>query len=222
MFYKTCHMDKSKKLHELRKNYTMGVLHVDEMLPDAIEQFTRWFEQALFAELPEPNAMTLATASASGRVSSRVVLLKEFDERGFVFYTNYNSRKAFDLAENPYAAASFLWLELERQVRIEGNVEQISEEESDEYFQNRPRDSQIGAWSSDQSKEVASRNELAELYARREKEFEGRNVPRPPYWGGYRIIPETIEFWQGGPGRIHDRILYTRVAALWTRKRLAP
>jgi pyridoxamine 5'-phosphate oxidase len=215
-------MDKSKKLHELRKNYTMGVLHLDEMLPDAIAQFTRWFEQALFAELPEPNAMTLATASASGKVSSRVVLLKEFDEAGFVFYTNYNSRKASDMAENPNVAASFLWLELERQVRIEGTVEKISDEESDIYFHNRPRDSQIGAWSSDQSKEVGSRRELSELFENRQKEFEGPPVPRPNYWGGYRIIPETIEFWQGGPGRIHDRILYARVANLWTRKRLAP
>jgi pyridoxamine 5'-phosphate oxidase len=214
-------MDKNKKLHELRKNYTLGVLHVEDMLSDAIEQFTRWFEQALFAELPEPNAMNLATASMTGRVSSRIVLLKEFDERGFVFFTNYNSRKAADIAENPYAAATFLWLELERQVRIEGITEKISSHESDLYFQNRPRDSQIGAWSSDQSKEV-TRSELAFLFQKTEKDFEGKHVPRPEFWGGYRLIPDSVEFWQGGPGRIHDRILYTREAGQWTRKRLAP
>jgi pyridoxamine 5'-phosphate oxidase len=214
-------MDKSKKLHELRKNYTMGVLHVKDMLPDAIEQFTRWFEQALFAELPEPNAMTLATASITGRVSARVVLLKEFDERGFVFFTNYNSRKANDIAENPQVAATFLWLELERQVRIEGLIEKISNEESDVYFRNRPRDSQIGAWASDQSKET-TRSELAFLFQNIEKNYEGLQVPRPDFWGGYRLIPGSIEFWQGGPGRIHDRIHYTRETGIWSKKRLAP
>jgi pyridoxamine 5'-phosphate oxidase len=217
-------MENSKKLHELRRNYTMAVLHVEDMLPDAIEQFSQWFEQALFAELPEPNAMTLATANPDGRVSCRVVLLKEFDEKGFVFFTNYNSRKGADLALNPNAAISFLWLELERQVRIEGTIEKISTEESNIYFQNRPRDSQIGAWSSDQSKEVGSREELANLYKQKEKEFEGKPIPRPSYWGGYRLIPDNIEFWQGGPGRIHDRILYLRKPekGTWIRKRLAP
>lgn len=217
-------MDKSKKLFELRKNYTIGGLSKDQTHPDAIEQFNRWFDQAMLAELPEPNAMTLATASAKGRVSSRVVLLKEFDKKGFVFFTNYNSHKGKDISENPYGALSFLWLELERQVRIEGKIEKITPEESDHYFENRPRGSQIGAWASDQSNVVESRIALSEIYNALEKKYEAKNIPRPPHWGGFRLTPQTIEFWQGGPGRIHDRILYTRAedGVSWIKRRLAP
>jgi pyridoxamine 5'-phosphate oxidase len=217
-------MDKSKKLFELRKNYTIGGLSRYQTDPDAIEQFSRWFDQAMFAELPEPNAMTLATASAQGKVSSRVVLLKEFDKKGFVFFTNYNSRKGKTISENPYGALSFLWLELERQVRIEGKIEKITKEESDHYFESRPRGSQLGAWASDQSNVVESRIALTELYNALEKKYEGKNIPRPPHWGGYRLIPQMIEFWQGGPGRIHDRILYTKASdgLSWDKKRLAP
>jgi pyridoxamine 5'-phosphate oxidase len=217
-------MDKSKKLFELRKNYTIGGLYKDQTHSDAIEQFNRWFDQAMFAELPEPNAMTLATASAEGRVSSRVVLLKEFDKKGFVFFTNYNSRKGKDISENPFGAISFLWLELERQVRIEGIIDKITPEESDHYFESRPRGSQLGAWASDQSKLVESRIALSEQYNALEKKYADQKIPRPPHWGGYRLMPDRIEFWQGGPGRIHDRIIYTRASdgISWDKKRLAP
>jgi pyridoxamine 5'-phosphate oxidase len=217
-------MDRSKKIFELRKNYTMGGLSKYQTDPDAMEQFNRWFDQAMLAELPEPNAMTLATASAKGKVSSRVVLLKEFDKKGFVFFTNYNSRKGKDISENPFGALSFLWLELERQVRIEGEIEKITPEESDQYFESRPRGSQLGAWASEQSSRVDSRIALSELYNALEKKYANKNIPRPPHWGGYRLIPDTIEFWQGGPGRIHDRILYFKAAdgISWNKKRLAP
>lgn len=217
-------MNNQKKLFDLRKNYTLGGLSLSRVSSDPLAQFNLWFEQALLAELPEPNAMTLATATAAGKVSSRVVLLKEIDNTGFVFYTNYNSRKAADLDSNPHAALSFLWLELERQVRIEGVVEKVSAVESDLYYNSRPRESQLGAWASDQSTEVDSREQLFERYKQLEETYEGKNIPRPPHWGGYRLVPDMTEFWQGRPGRMHDRIVYTRSAesGLWEKKRLAP
>lgn len=215
-------MNQNKRFFDFRQNYTLGGLNIDQVLPDALEQFNQWLEQAMFAKIPEPNAMTLATATPQGKVSSRVVLLKEIDDKGLVFYTNYNSRKAAEISLNPMAALSFLWLELERQVRIEGILEKISPEKSDEYFASRPRENQIGAWSSDQSTEIASREELSRRFAELEEKYKGKSIPRPPYWGGYRLLAESVEFWQGGPGRIHDRILYTRTSAGWQRKRLAP
>ncbi len=217
-------MEKQKNLFDLRKNYTQSGLSIRQALPHPIAQFNLWFEQAMASAIPEPNAMTLATASADGRVSARVVLLKEIDPTGFVFFTNYNSHKATALAENPKAALVFLWLELERQVRIEGVVEKINSQESDKYFNSRPRESQLGAWASDQSKEIQTRDELFEQYRQLEKTYQGKTIPRPPHWGGYRLVPRQIEFWQGRTGRMHDRILYVLSADgnRWEIKRLAP
>ncbi len=216
-------MNKKKKLFELRKNYTQGGLSLHQVLPDPMAQFNLWFEQAMFAELIEPNAMTLATSNALGKVSARVVLLKEVDERGFVFYTNYNSRKSQDIEENPNAALVFLWLELERQVRIEGKLEKVPPEESDTYFKSRPRESQIAAWTSDQSKEIETREKLFDNFSALKEKYKESQIPRPPHWGGYVLKPSEVEFWQGRPGRLHDRILYVRNDDnRWDRKRLAP
>jgi pyridoxamine 5'-phosphate oxidase len=209
-------------LAELRKDYARGSLDEASVDPDPIRQFQFWFQQALDARLPEPNAMTVATVDAKGRPSARILLIKGVDEHGFVFYTNYESRKGRELAANPYASLLFYWTELERQVRIEGSVERTSAEQSDAYFASRPLGSRIGAWASEQSREVADR---AELEAR-EKAFGerfGENPPRPPHWGGYRLLPERIEFWQGRPSRLHDRILYTRESdGNWRISRLSP
>jgi pyridoxamine 5'-phosphate oxidase len=209
-------------LAELRKDYARGSLDENSVDTDPIRQFQLWLEQALDAQLPEPNAMTVATVDAEGRPSARILLIKGVDERGFVFYTNYESRKGRELAGNPHASLLFHWIELERQVRIEGVVEKTSAEQSDAYFASRPLASRIGAWASEQSSEIATR---AELEAR-EKAFAerfGENPPRPPHWGGYRLVPDRIEFWQGRPSRLHDRILYTRQAdSRWQISRLSP
>ena len=215
-------MNQSKKLFEFRKNYTQGGLSLHQVLPNPLAQFNLWFDQAVYAELTEPNAMTLATATREGKVSARVVLLKEVDTNGYVFYTSYTSQKSSNIKENPNAALVFLWLELERQVRVEGQLEKVSEQESDEYFKGRPRESQLGAWASEQSKEIVSRDVLFESFSQLEKQYEGKDIPRPPYWGGYRLIPDRIEFWQGRPGRMHDRILYVQENQIWQRKRLSP
>lgn len=215
-------MTQKKKLFEFRENYTQGGLNLNQVLPNPLSQFNLWFDQAVFAELTEPNAMTLATANKEGKVSARVVLLKEVDSSGFVFFTNYNSNKGADIEQNTSAALVFLWLELERQVRIEGTLEKVSEEDSDNYFHSRPRESQLGAWASDQSKEIASREVLFENFSRLEEKYEGKPIPRPPFWGGYRLIPVNVEFWQGRPGRLHDRILYSLQNKQWERKRLSP
>ncbi|HWX10949.1 MAG TPA: pyridoxamine 5'-phosphate oxidase [Trinickia sp.] len=209
-------------LAELRKDYARGSLDENSVDTDPIHQFQLWLEQALDAQLPEPNAMTVATVDAEGRPSARILLIKGVDERGFVFYTNYESRKGRELTGNPHASLLFHWIELERQVRIEGVVEKTSAEQSDAYFASRPLASRIGAWASEQSSEIATR---AELEAR-EKAFAerfGENPPRPPHWGGYRLVPDRIEFWQGRPSRLHDRILYTRQADnRWQISRLSP
>ena len=206
----------------LRKEYTRAGLAESDANPDPIAQFRRWFDDALAAGLREPNAMTLATATPDGRPSARVVLLKGFDERGFVFYTNYEGRKARELEVNPYCALVFYWGELERQVRVEGRASRVPDGESDAYFEGRPRGSQLGAWVSEQSRPVRDRGALEDRLRELVAEYEGREVPRPPFWGGYRVEPETIEFWQGRENRLHDRLIYRRSDGLWRRERLQP
>jgi pyridoxamine 5'-phosphate oxidase len=206
----------------LRREYARAGLKESDAEGDPVEQFRRWFDEALAANLHEPNAMTLATATPDGRPSARVVLLKGFDERGFVFYTNYEGRKAKELEINPYCALVFYWGELERQVRIEGRASRVPDKESDAYFEGRPRGSQLGAWASAQSRPVRDRGALEDRLRELEAGYEGREVPRPPFWGGYRVEPETIEFWQGRENRLHDRLMYRRSDGLWRRERLQP
>jgi pyridoxamine 5'-phosphate oxidase len=208
-------------IEDLRKEYKRDALDEAHVDLDPIKQFARWWDEALAADIPEPNAMTVATADASGRPSARTVLLKGFDASGFVFFTNYESRKGGELAANPFAALLFFWRELERQVRIEGAVERIAEGESDTYFRSRPLASRIGAWASPQSKVISGRAWLMARAA--EMGFRhGPSPSRPPYWGGYRVIPTLLEFWQGRPSRLHDRLRYTRDGTAWTCARLAP
>jgi pyridoxamine 5'-phosphate oxidase len=211
-----------KSLADLRKTYSRETLNQSAVDPNPIIQFKTWMDEALDAELPEPNAMTVATVSADGRPSARVVLIKGVDERGFVFFTNYESHKGHDLDANPRAALVFYWIELERQVRIEGRVEKLPDGESDEYFASRPLDSRIGAWASEQSRELSSRVALVASAAKYAARF-ALNPPRPPHWGGYVVIPDAIEFWQGRPSRLHDRIMYTRQTdGQWKIARLSP
>ncbi|KWC78226.1 pyridoxamine 5'-phosphate oxidase [Burkholderia cepacia] len=211
-------------LADLRINYSRASLDEADVAHDPFAQFDRWFKEALAAKLPEPNTMTLATVGADGRPSARIVLIKGVDERGFVFFTNYESRKGHDLAAHPQAALLFYWIELERQVRIEGRIEKTSAEESDRYFASRPLGSRIGAWASEQSAVIDSRAML-EAQEKAVSERYGDNPPRPPHWGGYRLVPDSIEFWQGRPSRLHDRLLYTRDANAssgWSISRLSP
>ena len=206
---------------QLRKNYTFGQLSETEVPPNPLSLFQLWFDQAVKAECPEPNSMTLATADAAGNPSARVVLLKGADEAGFTFFTNYESQKGKDLAVRPQAALLFHWHELERQVRIKGLVERVSPTESDEYFHSRPAASRIGAWASPQSAEIPNREFLEEAEKRFAADF-GDKPPRPDHWGGYRLHPTEIEFWQGRPSRLHDRIHYQLDGAQWRIARLAP
>lgn len=209
-------------LADLRKTYARGSLTKSAVNSDPILQFQNWMAEALDAEVPEPNAMTLATAGADGKPSARIVLIKGVDARGFVFFTNYESRKGLDLEANPQAALLFHWIELERQVRIEGRVEKLPDAESDAYYASRPLDSRIGAWASDQSRELSGRALLLARAAKFAAKF-GMNPPRPPHWGGYLVVPEVMEFWQGRPSRLHDRIRYSRHAGgAWRIARLAP
>jgi pyridoxamine 5'-phosphate oxidase len=206
---------------DLRKDYIKGGLAETDVHANPIEQFNFWFMQALAAEVPEPNAMTLATATPEGKPSARVVLLKGCDERGFTFFTNYFGRKGRELAANPFGALVFFWHELERQVRVEGKVERVTETESDDYHRSRPRGSQLGAWTSEQSEVISGRAILETRLRELEVRFADA-VPRPPHWGGYRMIPEMIEFWQGRPSRLHDRLRFRRADGKWIMERLAP
>ena len=198
-----------------------GLLEKD-LARDPFRQFERWFQEAEAAKLLEPNAMTLATCTRDGRPSARTVLLKGMDSRGFVFFTNYESRKGRELTENPHATLVFPWLALERQVIVEGTVNKVSREESEAYFHTRPQGSQLGAWVSQQSTLVADRAALEEAFRTVEKRYAGQTIPMPPYWGGYRVAPETVEFWQGRRSRLHDRLRYRRQPDGWVIERLAP
>lgn len=212
----------STELADLRKDYTLNGLDSADVMPDPIAQFRQWFDVALHAGVPEPNAMHLSTVASTGRPSGRIVLIKDVDERGFVFFTNYESEKGQDLADNPVAALTFFYPELERQIRIEGIVEKVSNEESDTYFNSRPRGSQIGAWVSHQSSVIANRDVLENRQRELEAQFADKAVSRPPHWGGFRVIPDLIEFWQGRPSRLHDRIRYQLVEGNWIIERVSP
>jgi len=207
---------------DLRLNYTRQSLLESDIHPDPIYQFQTWFDQAIAANLLEPNAMTLATATPSGTPSARIVLLKGVDPRGFVFYTNYNSHKGQELTANPQAALVFLWGELERQVRVEGAVEKIADGETEAYFQSRPHSSQLGAWASEQSRVIPNREVLEQRLTNLTEQYQDQAVPRPLHWGGFRVIPRAIEFWQGRPSRLHDRLCYRLEAGVWIIERLSP
>ncbi len=209
------------KLADLRKSYMKGSLSEEDVKANPIDQFHIWFDQAQHAELPEPNAMTVASVDANGKPSARVVLIKEVTQDGFVFFTNYESRKGQALTANPHAALLFFWPELERQIRIEGSVTKLSAEESDAYFHSRPLDSRIGAWASPQSQVITSRTQLVTKAAEYALKF-ALNPPRPPHWGGFRVKHEVLEFWQGRPSRLHDRIQYVLENGQWKIQRLAP
>jgi pyridoxamine 5'-phosphate oxidase len=216
-------MTAPRSIADIRREYALARLDERDVSHDPIVEFARWFAEAQEAELPEANAMTLATASVEGVPSARIVLLKAFDERGFVFFTDYRSRKGAELEENPQAALVFYWGEVERQVRITGVVSRTSHQESEEYFRTRPLGSRYGAWASHQSQVIAGRAALEADLAEIEARFANGDVPLPPHWGGYRVIPDSIEFWQGRENRLHDRIRYARQPdGRWRVERLSP
>jgi pyridoxamine 5'-phosphate oxidase len=206
---------------DMRKSYERAELDENASQAQPLAQFDQWFNEAIRAEIPEPNAMTLATVNHNLRPSTRIVLIKGYDERGLVWYTNYDSRKGQELAGNPYAALQFHWVELERVVRIEGRVEKVSAEESDAYYQSRPLESRLGAWASPQSQVISGRTVLVSEAAKYGAKFL-LNPPRPPHWGGYRLVPDQWEFWQGRRSRLHDRLRYRQLDGAWVRERLAP
>lgn len=207
---------------DIRKDYKLRSLSEKDVDKNPFRQFDVWWQEAVDSQIDEVNAMTLATVNTAGIPSARIVLLKGYDDNGFVFFTNYNSYKAKDISANPNACLVFFWKELERQIRITGNIEKISEKESEEYFHSRPLISRIGAWASDQSSEIDSREALEEKFKSFEQAYSNKEIPRPPHWGGYRVIPGLIEFWQGRSGRLHDRIEYTLHTGEWTFRRLSP
>jgi pyridoxamine 5'-phosphate oxidase len=218
-----CKKNNMPSIADIRKDYKLKSLSENDVAADPVEQFGRWWNEAVQSELEEVNAMTLATATADGRPAARIVLLKDYNEEGFVFFTNYDSHKGEEMKDNPYAALVFFWAALERQVRIEGTVEKVPAEESDAYFVSRPRGSRIGAWASPQSKVISSREVVEKNVTAMERQFGEGDIPRPQHWGGYRVKPVLIEFWQGRPSRLHDRILYTADdAGKWKIERLAP
>lgn len=209
-------------LAEFRKEYSDRGLHRDELNPDPTVQFSQWFIQATELEVHEPNAMTLATVDESGMPQQRTVLLKYYDRDGFVFFTNYGSAKAKQIAANPKVSLLFPWITLERQVIVQGRAEKISSAESLRYFASRPRESQIGAWVSNQSEVISSRKFLMQKLSEIREKFQQGEIPLPSFWGGYRVVPEAIEFWQGGPARLHDRFLYRKSGDAWAIERLSP
>ena len=211
----------SSSIADLRKSYERAELHEDASHADPLQQFDQWLKEAISAQVPEPNAMTVATVGSDLRPSTRVVLIKGYDENGIVWYTNYASRKGQQLAGNPYAALQFHWVELERVVRIEGTVERVSDAESDAYFHSRPLDSRIGAWASPQSQVISGRGVLVANAAKYGAQFL-LQPPRPAHWGGFRLRPERWEFWQGRKSRLHDRLQYRQDGVIWVRERLAP
>ncbi|SDW69756.1 Pyridoxamine 5'-phosphate oxidase [Hydrobacter penzbergensis] len=213
----------ASSIADIRRDYKLQSLDENDIAADPITQFTRWWEEAIASHIDEVNAMTLATVTPEGLPAARIVLLKGYDEHGFVFFTNYKSRKGMELEANPHAALVFFWKELERQVRIEGTVSKTSTAESDDYFESRPAGSRIGAWASPQSRVVANRTEIETNYSKYEQQFGYENIPRPENWGGYIVKPSVIEFWQGRGSRLHDRLRYTASGAhKWKRERLAP
>jgi len=213
----------NSSIADLRKEYSSESLLETDVELNPVDQFEKWWTQAITSQVDEANAMTLATASADGMPSARIVLLKAFDKNGFVFFTNYESFKAMQLDENPKACLVFFWRELERQVRITGLVKKVSEKESDEYFLSRPQGSQVGAWTSPQSKVIESRDWLDKRYTSLSEEFQHKTLKRPPHWGGYAVTPVIVEFWQGRPSRLHDRIQYSlEENGNWKIERLAP
>jgi pyridoxamine 5'-phosphate oxidase len=212
-----------QEISALRKEYSKASLDIKDVFPDPVKQFEKWFNEALQAQVLEANAMNLATVGESGRPTSRIVLLKGIEEQEFVFYTNYQSLKGRELEKNPACALTFFWPELERQVRIEGIADRVETNKSEKYFQSRPRASQLGAWASPQSAIIESRLLLEERVLQLEKKFDGKSaLPKPQQWGGYKVSPIMIEFWQGRPSRLHDRIQYTKVDGQWKTFRLAP
>lgn len=209
-------------LYNLRRDFTLKTLEENDILASPIDMFEQWLDEAIRAEVPEPNAMVLSTSTVDGRPSSRVVLLKQIKPEGFVFFTNYKSRKAKQIEQNRHCALNFVWHELERQVRIEGSIEKIPARDSDAYFEVRPAKSKLGAWASPQSQPIPSHEYLEKLVTGFEKEYDGKEIPRPADWGGYIVKPYLIEFWQGRSNRLHDRIQYSMVGNVWKTERLAP
>ncbi len=209
-------------ISSIRRDYQLQSLSESDVAENPFEQFGRWWDQAVASEIDEVNAMTLATVTNEGKPSARIVLLKGFDPNGFVFYTNYESNKGVQLTNHPFASLVFFWKELERQVRVEGICEKTSQEESEHYFNSRPKGSQLGAWASPQSRIIESRSVLEENLERATQAYTNENIPLPPHWGGFRIKPETVEFWQGRSSRLHDRIKYLKAGSGWGIVRLAP